>query len=68
MTAQFQVGQLVVSNGTYMHLLQEGAVYTVVDYEPPLVTPTFTWPAYVTVNADGRRVTGHAHRFTPKES
>jgi hypothetical protein len=67
MSIKFSVGQKVKATGSYMHQLTEGKEYTVVKYEDPVHTPTFTWPAYVTVIGDfGKPVTGHTHRF--KES
>lgn len=60
----FTVGQQVVATGPYMWSLTEGKTYTVVEYTPELPTPTFTFPAYVTVVGDlGNHVTGHTHRF-----
>lgn len=62
----FSVGQVVVATGSYCWHLTEGKKYTVVDYQPRQVGPTFTWPAYVTVIGDsGKKVTGHTHRFRP---
>lgn len=60
----FTVGQHVVATGSYMWSLTEGKVYTVVGYTPERPTPSFTFPASVTVVGDlGNHVTGHTHRF-----
>ena len=54
----FEAGQKVVATGSYNWLLTKGKEYSVVRYEAPVETPTFTWPAYVTVIGDsGREVT-----------
>jgi hypothetical protein len=60
----FEVGQVVEATGSYSWLLTEGKRYEVVNYDPPVVTPTFTFPAYVTVIGDsGKPVVGHTYRF-----
>lgn len=60
----FEVGQVVEATGSYMWQLTEGKKYMVTKYEPEVYSPTFTWPAYVTVIGDqGKQVTGHTHRF-----
>lgn len=64
MTAAFEIGQEVIATGTYMHQITEGARYVVTGTTPKLVTPTFTFPEYVTVTGNfGTPVTGHTHRF-----
>lgn len=64
MNIVFEIGDHVVATGTYMHHLTEGKEYVVINYEPSVVGPTFTWPAYVTVIGNfGKPVTGHTHRF-----
>ena len=64
MTAAFAIGQEVIATCTYMHQITEGKRYVVTGTTPKLVTPTFTFPEYVTVTGNfGTRVTGHAHRF-----
>lgn len=61
---KFEVGQVVVATSSYNWLLTEGKKYTVVEYQEEQHTPTFTWPAYVTVIGDsGKKVTGHTYRF-----
>jgi hypothetical protein len=68
MSEVFELGQVVVAVGSYCHSLTEGKEYTVVEYTAPVVSPTFTWPAYVTVVGDlGERVTAHTYRFKPLE-
>lgn len=63
----FSAGQKVIATGSYNWRLTEGKEYTVVGYVTECVTPTFTWPAYVTVIGDnGAEVTGHTHRFRHK--
>jgi hypothetical protein len=65
---EFPVGQKVIATGSYNWLLTEGKEYTVTKFEPEDPGPTFTWPAYVTVTGDsGKPVTGHTHRFRPKD-
>ena len=65
----FVVGDVVIATGTYMHQITEGMEYIVTDYQPQDYTPTFTWPAYVTVIGNfGTPVTGHTHRFTKKQT
>ena len=65
----FEVGQVVIATGTYMHQINEGKEYTVIGYQPQEYTPIFTWPAYVTVIGNsGTPVTGHTHRFTKKQN
>lgn len=60
----FKLGQRVQATGPYMWSLTEGREYIVLAYEDPVVTPTFTFPAYVTVMGDlGKLVTGHTYRF-----
>ena len=60
----FEVGQSVVATGSYNWLLTEGKQYVVTGHQPEEYTPTFTWPAYVTVIGDsGKPVTGHTQRF-----
>lgn len=62
--ATFKVGQEVLAVGATGGGITAGRRYTVVDVEPELVTPTFTWPEYTTViGDDGRPCTGHSHRF-----
>ena len=62
----FEVGQRVVTTGSYMWSLTEGEEYVVVEYRPSVCFPSFTFPPYVTVMGDlGRLVTGHTHRFRP---
>ena len=64
MSDVFIVGQRVQATGSYMYSLTEGEEYIVVGYEDKLVTPTITFPPYVTVIGDhGKPVTGHAYRF-----
>lgn len=64
MSAVFTVGQRVQATCSYMYSLTEGKEYTVVGYADRLVTPTFTFPPYVTVIGDhGKPVTGHTNRF-----
>ena len=64
MTAAFEIGQEVIATGTYMHQISEGARYVVTDITPRRVTPTFTFPEYVTVAGNfGTPVTCHTHRF-----
>jgi hypothetical protein len=64
----FTVGQKVIciTASGYPYLVA-GEIYEVMAYDPSEYTPTFTWPAYVTVHADrnGRkeRQRGHASRF-----
>lgn len=60
----FKAGERVVATCNYMHQITEGKTYEVVEYIERCVTPTFTWPPYVTVLGDfGKPVTGHTHRF-----
>lgn len=60
----FEIGQRVVATCNYMHQITEGKEYVVTGYTPRLVTPTFTWPAYVEVTGNfGTPVSGHTHRF-----
>jgi hypothetical protein len=60
----FTAGQRVKAVSDYAYQVTEGKEYTVVEFIPKQVTPTFTWPEYVTVISDnGKEVTGHAHRF-----
>jgi hypothetical protein len=67
MGAVFKPGQRVVVLCNYMSLTQ-GKVYTVKEYIPRSVHPTFTFPPYLTVWDDsGKLVTGHDHRFKPLE-
>lgn len=64
----FEVGETVIATGSYMHQITEGKEYTVTRVTPEEVTPTFTWPEYITVVGNfGTPVTGHAHRFKSKE-
>lgn len=66
MSCTFQPGQVVVATGSYAHQIIEGKRYTVIGSTPRLVTPTFTWPEYVTVMGDfGKQVEGHTWRFRP---
>ena len=68
MSQVFEVGDRVVAHCHYMWSLTPGKVYTVTEFTPELVGPTFTWPAYVTVIGDlGRPVTAHWYRFKPEE-
>lgn len=61
---EFEVGQIVEATGSYNWRLTRGKRYIVIGVEPELVTPTFTFPVYVTVIGDsGQPVTGHAYRF-----
>jgi hypothetical protein len=63
----FEVGDVVVATCNYAHSIKEGKEYIVTKYEYPEVTPTFTWPAYVTViGAFGTPVSGHTYRFKKK--
>lgn len=60
----FKVGQEVIATCSYMHHLTEGKRYVVQEYTPELVTPTLTFPAYVTVLGDsGTQWQDFAHRF-----
>lgn len=60
----FAVGQRVVAAGRPYPGLTEGKEYVVTKYEDRAHTPSFTWPAYVTVIGDfGLPVTGHTYRF-----
>ena len=64
--SKFYEGQRVTATGSYGYLLTRGKEYVVVGVEPPCVLPTFTFPEYLTViGDDGKRVTGHSHRFQP---
>jgi len=64
---EFKAGDVVIATCDYMHQITEGKEYTVIKYEPKEYTPTFTWPAYVTVIGNfGNPVTGHTHRFQLK--
>lgn len=63
----FEPGQPVVATGSYGYAITEGKEYEVLEYTPRNPTPTFTWPAYVTVKGDfGKPITGHTHRFRRK--
>ena len=58
-------GDLVVCRGSRGYHLTTGNRYTVVEYQPEVRDPTFTWPAYVMVKDNyGDPVWCHAHRFT----
>lgn len=60
----FEMGDKVRATCSYMHQIVEGKEYVVTGYTPRLVTPTFTWPAYVEVLGDfGKPVSGHTYRF-----
>ena len=64
--SKFYEGQRVIATGSYGYLLTTGKEYEVVGVTPPLVLPSFTFPEYVSViGDDGKRVTGHNHRFQP---
>ena len=67
----FTVGQRVIANPNaqnYGHQLTAGKEYIVTDFQPSVVDPTFTWPAYVTVIGDfGTPVQSHTYRFRPIE-
>ena len=64
MTAAFEIGQEVIATCTYMHQLTEGKRYVVIGIIPRHVTPTVTFPEYVTVVGDfSTPVTGHTYRF-----
>lgn len=43
--------------------LKRGETYVVDRYEPRCPTPTFTWPAYVTIKIGDREIKCHATRF-----
>lgn len=60
----FEHGQVVTATCSYGYVLTEGKQYIVMSYEPPMYTPVFTWPAYVTVLGDhGEPVVAHTYRF-----
>lgn len=68
MSEVFKEGQVIEAVGSYCHSITKGKKYVVLEYTPPVTTPTFTWPAYVTVLGDlGERVTAHTYRFKPLE-
>ncbi|UNY50175.1 hypothetical protein [Stenotrophomonas phage vB_SmeS_BUCT700] len=62
-----KAGDKVVYTGSNGYAFTTGQEYVIVEYYPPVPTPHFIWPAYVTVMDDrGKLVDCHARRFKEK--